>query len=92
MKEAKMVRIIFTKNGCAQCEDFKNRQLYEAANLIEHSLEDPEGLSLACFYDMWRDDTVKTPALYIGYDKSFDFSAIREYGEGVANYLKIALR
>ena len=88
MKEPKMVRAIFTKNGCAQCEDFKNRKIYENANLTEYSLEDPEGLSLACFYDMWKDDTMKTPALYIGHDQSFDFSATREYGEGVAEYLK----
>jgi hypothetical protein len=37
---------------------------------------------------MWKDDTIKTPALYIGHDKSFDFSAIREYGEGAVEYLK----
>ncbi len=88
MKKYKMVKIVFTKTGCAQCEDFKNKNYYENADITEYSLEEPEGLSLACFYDMWKDDAIKTPALYIGHDKSFDFSAVREYGEGVINYLK----
>jgi hypothetical protein len=88
MKRSKMVKIVFTKSGCVQCEDFRNRKIYENADFTEYSLEDPEGLSLACFYDMWKDDTIKTPALYIGHDKSFDFSAIREYGEGAVEYLK----
>lgn len=87
---ARKINILWTQSGCIKCEDCRNAGLYERiTNLKEHSLEDSEGLSLACFYEMWdTKNEIKTPSLYIGKDKFGDEYAIRIAGDEVGDYLE----
>ncbi len=87
---ARKINILWTQSGCVKCEDYRNVGLYDRIiNLKEHSLEDSEGLSLSCFYEMWlKGDSIETPCLYIGKDMFGDSDAIRVSGDEVKNTLE----
>ena len=89
MMNVEELKLLWTQSGCIKCEDYKNAGLYDKLiDLQEHSLEDSEGLSLACFYEMWnKKGTIDTPCIYVGKDMFGDSKAIRIAGEDV----KIAL-
>jgi len=82
--------ILFSKSGCVKCDDFKNAGIYDKIeDLQEFSLEEMEGLGLACFLEMWNSKgQIDTPALYIGKDCYDDHNAVKVFGEDVGEYVK----
>ena len=88
----KTIKVIFTSSGCVLCEDFRNRKLYEQNNLKEYSLDDAEGLSLACYFAMWKSDKIITPCSHVGQDIPDDRQALKFWGAEVEKYLRFSKR
>ena len=80
-----MIKLLWTQTGCIRCEDYQNAGLYDKlSDLKELSLDDAEGLSLACFFEMWNTKgVIETPCLYMGEDIFADPHAVRVLGEDI---------
>lgn len=79
------VTILFTKEGCPECEDLKLRGLCQ--NIRIESLDTPEGLALIMFYDVTKDGEAVTPSLYSGLDSDNDRNALKLSGDDLVAFL-----
>ena len=80
------ITILFTKDGCPECEDLKLHGLCEGLRI--ESLDEKGGLALSIFYNMPVKDETPTPCLYCGRDEEVDVNAVRLYGDALVSYLE----
>jgi len=90
MCKKKNITLLWTQEGCIKCEDFRNAHFYdEAEDLIEYSLNDAEGLSLAFFYEMSNHSgEIETPCLYVGPEEFYGLEGEKFFGDDIVEYLK----